>query len=189
MQPKLSILIPSLFKRIDMLAGLLKVLQNQIVECNAKEDVEILTEIDNGQFTVGEKRNILLQKAKGDYVISADDDDFVSPDYIKLILEGIATNPDCCSLNGIITFNGKAGKLFRHSIKYDRYYEEDGIYYRYPNHISCIKASIAKKFHFPAISHGEDTSFATQIHNSGLLKKEYNIPTIIYFYNFITDKK
>lgn len=189
MQPKLSILIPSLFKRIDMLAGLLKELERQIQECNAKDDVEIITEIDNGQFSIGEKRNILLHKAKGEFVSSADDDDSVSPDYIKLILEGIATNPDCCSLNGIITTNGGAGKLFRHSIKYDRYYEEDGIYYRYPNHISCIRASIAKQFSFPQKNFSEDTEWATKIHQSGLLKTEYNIPTIIYFYNFLTDKK
>lgn len=183
-QPKLSILIPSLFKRIDMLAGLLKELERQIHECNAKDDVEIITEIDNGQFSVGGKRNILLHKANGEYLTYCDDDDRVSPDYLKLILEGIATNPDVCSLNGLITTNGGAGKLFRHSIKYDKYEEVDSVYLRFPNHLNTLKSAIAKRFHFPEISHGEDTAFAVQMFNSKLLQKEHDIPTIIYYYDF-----
>ena len=57
-------------------------------------------------------------------------------------------------------------------------------YERYPNHLNCIKASIAKQFKFPEKNHGEDTDWATQIHKSGLLKSEYQIDDVIYYYDW-----
>lgn len=185
---KLSILIPSLYNRAGMLLSLLGSLEQQINDNGVAAEVELLVELDSGEKSIGEKRNTLLQKAKGDYLCFVDDDDSVSIDYIKLVMEGIKTNPDCCSLNGLITFNGGGGKLFRHSIKNKSYHEEDNIYLRFPNHLNTIKSDIAKLFKFPEINHSEDTAFAVQVFNSGLLKTEYNIPSIIYFYNYISNK-
>jgi glycosyltransferase involved in cell wall biosynthesis len=49
--------------------------------------VEHLILMDNKRRTVGEKRDALLRAAKGNYVAFVDDDDFISPDYVSLILE------------------------------------------------------------------------------------------------------
>jgi hypothetical protein len=54
--------------------------------------------------------------------------------------------------------------------------------------LNCIKASIAKQFKFPEINHGEDTQWATQIKESGLLKKEVYIDKILYHYQYVTKK-
>jgi hypothetical protein len=93
-------------------------------------------------------------------------------------------------LRGIITFDGETPELFEHSIKYKEYKTVDNPvkYERYPNHLNCIKSSIAKQFKFPEINHGEDTDWATQIFNSGLIKTEHYIDSVMYHYNFITRK-
>lgn len=186
MDYKLSILIPSLQSRAEKFLQLYDVLRPQLVD-----GVQMLTEIDNGELSIGSKRNLLLDKAKGEYIAFIDDDDTVSKDYVKHLMEGINKGVDCVSLRGVITWDGDRPELFEHSIKYDAYRTNDtGVpkYERYPNHLNCIKASIAKKFKFPEISHGEDTDFATQIFKSGLIKTEHYVDSVLYHYNFVTNK-
>lgn len=184
---KLSILICHLPHRIKYLDRLFAILDPQI----NPDDVEILVD-ERPKTKIGRKRNDLLQAAKGDYVCAIDDDDRVSDNYISLLMEGINKGVDCCSLLGEITTDGKDPLLFEHSIKYKEYRtnpaDQKIRYERYPNHLNCIKSSIAKQFYFPEKNHGEDTVFATKIFNSGLLKTEHYIPEIIYYYDYRTNK-
>lgn len=145
---------------------------------------------------IGHKRNRLLQNSTGLYVAFIDSDDRVAQDYVELLLEGIDKGPDCCSLNGIITEDGKNPLRFQHSIRHNAYLTapdaEEIRYLRYPNHLNCIRADIAKQFRFPEEGglsmHGEDTDWATQIHKSRLLKTEYDIPEVIYYYIHVSNK-
>jgi|SRR3990167_7922771 len=186
---KLSILIPSLISRASELNNLREKITRQCAENNLYDDVEIISSVDNGELTIGEKRNELLQRAKGEYVCYIDDDDDISNEYLKLIFNKI--RPDCCSLTGVITWDGERSEIFEHSIKYREYKtNETGIpkYERYPNHLNVIRTDIAKQFKFPEINHGEDTDFATQIFKSGLLKTESVISEILYHYKFKQNK-
>ena len=184
---KLSILICSLESRANYLERLLKILQPQIVE-----GVNISVATDAGQYSIGRKRNDLLQSAIGEYVCFIDDDDLVSNNYVSCILEGIDKGVDCCSLKGIITEDGKNPQVFEHSIKYNAYKTNpEGYpvrYERFPNHLNAIKSSIAKLFLFPEKNHGEDTDWATQVHKSGLIEKEHYIEEPIYFYEYRSQK-
>ncbi len=185
---KLSILICRLPERTKTFTDLIVNLEKQI-ELSFFE-VEILVDATpKGKMFVGKKRNILLQKAKGEYVCFIDDDDRVSNDYLFHLKQGIEKGVDCCSLTGIITENGLNPLIFQHSIKYKEYKTNpDGMsvrYERYPNHLNCIKASIAKQFTFPEKNHGEDTDWATQIFKSGLIKTEHWIEPVIYYYDWV----
>ena|SRR3990167_10188319 len=185
---KLSILIPSLISRAAQLNALRQDIDEQSVPYIGQ--VEVITCTDNGMRSIGDKRNELLQKAKGEYLCFIDDDDTISKDYLKLIFEKI--QPDCCSLTGVITWDGVNPEVFEHSIKYEAYKtNETGTpkYERYPNHLNVIRTSIARKFEFPKINHGEDTDFATQIFKSGLLKTEAVIPQTLYHYQYSQMKK
>ena len=62
------------------------------------------------------------------------------------------------------------------------------MYERYPNHLNCIKSSIAKQFKFPEINFGEDTLWADKVFKSGLIKTEHFIDKVIYHYKYITNK-
>lgn len=181
---KLSILVCHLPKRKHYLDRLCGVLNEQL---EYHQDVEFLVD-DREKISIGTKRNNLLNRASGEYVAFIDDDDLVSHDYLKQLLSGIDKGVDCCSLMGEITENGANPKTFIHSIRYDKYFEKDKVYYRPPNHLNCIKASIAKQFKFPMRNHGEDTDWAMQICEAGVLKTEHRIEETIYYYEYRSKK-
>lgn len=173
--PLLSILICSLKKRKKELNRLLSILKPQL-----NEDVEVITMVDDGKCEIGKKRNTLLKKASGKYVCFIDDDDLITEDYVNKILSGCLYNPDSIGIEGIITTNGKDPKIFKHSIRYEKWGTIDDVYVRSPNHLNPIRRSIALKIMFEEISHGEDWKFSHEIFKH--LKKEYYIKGPIYKY-------
>lgn len=182
---KLSILICSLESRKELFShGLLLQLIEQIDGRHNEVDYEVIR--DSGEKSTGQKRNELLGMAKGEYVCFIDDDDEISPNYINILLEAIKTNPDCVSLRGVMTTSGANPETFEHSIKYKSYKTTNNPikYERYPNHLNCIRASIAKQFKFLEVNHGEDTDWATQIFKSGLIKTEFYTDEILYYYRY-----
>lgn len=147
--------------------------------------IEIIID-DSTTITTGAKRNHLLGKAKGRYMAFIDDDDLITEHYFPGVFAGIEKGVDCCSLKGIITDDGKNPRTFEHSIQHSRYETvmRDGneYYLRFPNHLNCIKASLAKQIEYPDQTISEDTGWATQMHRSGLLKTEHWIEEVIYLY-------
>lgn len=175
---KLSILICTIPERESFLNRLLAILTEQ------NGDYELL--INGSNQSIGAKRNALLAEASGEYTAYIDDDDTVSPHYISLVMEGIDKGVDCCSLTGIITDDGKNPRKFIHSIKYKSWYEDNGVYFRNPNHLNCIKTELARKATFPEKNHGEDRSFSDQLFKLGVLQTEHEIKQVIYFYEHRT---
>lgn len=201
---KLSVLIPSLVGRRQLLTRLFSQFKEQLGDYWADDeavgdgslihiftfkDVQILVYKDDGKRNIGCKRNKLLEFSATDYTAFIDDDDRIGNNYFKLLFEGIEKGVDCCSLLGEITEDGKNPLLFEHSIKYKEYKtntpDKSIRYERFPNHLNCIKASIAKQFKFPEKNHGEDTDWATQIFKSALIKTEHYIPEILYYYDWV----
>lgn len=184
---RLSILVCSIQRREKQLTRLMNVLNPQM-----KSNVEVLVETDDGQMSIGAKRNKLLSLAQGDYVAFVDDDDLVSLDYVDKILNAASTSPDCCSLTGEIdhVMSVRIGRnrqrrrriknTFVHSIKHDHWYEKNGVYFRNPNHLNAIKRELTLRVGFPEIDSGEDADFSMKIFS--LLKTEVEINGIIYYY-------
>lgn len=174
----LSILIPTISKR----SGLLDVLLHELYRQIGGKSVEVL--VHRGEGTTGSKRNELVAAAKGEYVCFIDDDDAVSHQYIDLVLSGVESNPDCLSLIGEMTTNGKNPRRFIHSLKFSSYFELDGVYYRPPNHLNVIKRIIASKHKFPDKTFGEDTAWAMELCKAQAIKTEVEIPETLYYYQF-----
>ena len=185
MTPKLSILIPTVPGREEFMDRIMRHVTDQAAYW---PEIEICWSIGQRSVSIGMRRNELLQRAAGEYLCFIDDDDRIANNYIELVMAGITTNPDCCSLNGIITTDGKDPKPFKHSIDYDSMYERDGVYYRPPNHLNTVRASIAKQMVFPDWQRSEDSNYCFQLQASGLLKVEYKIEPPLYFYDYVSDK-
>jgi len=86
---QLSILIPSLTERIDVVSKLIKHIQTQIDDCKANEKVQIIVSMDNRSVPLKDKRNKAQKRARGKYLCHIDDDDWVSDNFIKVLLEHI----------------------------------------------------------------------------------------------------
>jgi glycosyltransferase involved in cell wall biosynthesis len=175
MSKRLSILTATMHERNGIFRNLAKVLKAQ-----STPEVEMLAICDNGELSIGAKRNQLLEAAKGDYVCFVDDDDMISPFYIFGILTAIKDNPDCVGIEGIITSTGIGPKKFVHSLQYVDWFEKDDVYYRCPNHLNPIKREIALDAKFPETYFGEDKEFSQRL--KGKLKTEVFIKGPIYFY-------
>lgn len=147
--------------------------------------VEILVDRDAGK--VGAKRQRLIEKAQGSYVVFIDDDDGVAPDYLSSIIPALGQY-DVVGFQGEISTNGRNVRLF--TISKEHNYEEKGnIYYRYNNHLSPVRREIALQIGYKDMGHGEDFDYATRLKESGLIKTEKYIYKALYFYRYISRKK
>lgn len=186
---KLSILIPTLHSRKFYFNNMKRILNEQIEALDNPKEVEILAFVDNRKYTTGAKRNALLEKAKGEFVVFVDDDDNLHEQYVPLILEAIKNNPDidAVGIRGMYTEDGSRPEPFETSLKHD-WEKRNGWYYRTINHISPIRRKHALAVKFPNKTVGEDYDYTMALKKTGLLKKEVVIEKPIYFYNFISNK-
>ena len=184
----LSVCILSLTERKDSLDRLVTNLNNYIKRSTLK--VELLTNVDNREKSVGEKRNELIDKAQGKYCCFIDDDDDVDEDYFVEIEKALKAFPDtdCCSLIGKYYKNGEYVKPFHHSMRYKHYSEDVNSFYRPPNHLNPILTGFVKRIRFPIKNHGEDTDFSLNLSKSNIIQKEVTISKPLYFYYFIEKK-
>jgi glycosyltransferase involved in cell wall biosynthesis len=108
---KLSILALSIPSRIDIFKPLLNKLLRQI---GNREDIEVLSLMDNKSLHIYEKRNELLRIARGSHIAFLDDDDDISDDYISKLVDAIEKNPntDVISFNQLCFLDGKVAKVF-----------------------------------------------------------------------------
>jgi len=105
---KFSILMLSIPERIDSMKSAVKHLQQQADALGQGKAVEILVLLDNRSKSISEKRNDLLQMARGKYIAFLDDDDAVSKDYMSAILKAIDENDvDCISFNQWCSLDGE----------------------------------------------------------------------------------
>tara|TARA_R100000458_G_scaffold11747_2_gene9544 strand:+ start:11693 stop:12319 length:627 start_codon:yes stop_codon:yes gene_type:complete len=108
---KLSILILSIPTRFDIVKPLIDKLLNQIGD---REDVEILSLMDNKSLHIYEKRNELLNIARGSHIAWLDDDDDVADNYVECLTQAIETAPfsDVISFNQTCYLEGKKALVF-----------------------------------------------------------------------------
>ena len=184
---KLSILIPSLETRKHLLDETLRCFHLQIINGN-HYDVEILTDIDNRETTTGEKRNRLIERARGKYVVFFDDDDSAMDNYISLILKAIEKDPDVIPINGYMTTNGSnpvhwdMGLGFGYGTKI---INGVMVYDRFPNHIAAMKRELILPYKFKDITIGEDYEWAKRLNDDNIFKTEVRIIEPIYHYKYI----
>lgn len=187
---KLSILICSLENRKDQLQHLLEEIKKQCTIYGVHGEVEVLVEVDNKQISTGAKRNILLNRAIGDYIVFIDDDDHILPGYVRLILEALTSDPDCVATTGYYSQdNGHKyrWKLSKDFINYDENENGELILFRKTNHISPVKRGLALQTMFPDISNAEDKDYSDRLNS--LLKTETIIDIPIYHYDYSSTDK
>lgn len=144
--------------------------------------VNILVLKDRKEKTVGEKRNLLMEAASGDYIVYHDCDDLPSDDYIEQLLEGTKSGADIITFQVSVSINGAIPKLCFYSKRYETDYNTSDAYYRLPNHIMCVKRELALRVKFPLQSFGEDADYAKRLRP--LLITQHTIDKVLYYYNF-----
>ncbi len=178
----LSVLIPTLKDREQKFAALLVRLNHQRNKLAQRNEIEILSEYDSGEKTIGEKRQILMDRATGKYICYFDDDDQPTDKYLYWQLQACLSGLDCGTFKGNYYERGKLIKPFKHELKYKYAWDDPFWYFRFPNHLNVMKKELVKDFKFQHKNFGEDNEWAERISNAGVLKTEFVIPEVIYNY-------
>ena len=150
-----------------------------------RKDIEILVNIDDGTKSVGQKRNEILDRAKGEYVCFIDDDDLVDEEYTSLIMKTIRETEDldCIGFGGMYYVDGNETMIFKHANKYGGHYKDGfGIQHRPVNHLNPVRTEYAKQIRFPEQDFGEDSDYCDRLLESGLLKNEVILDKVMYHY-------
>ena len=181
MAPTLSILIASLAQRAGRLTALVFDLESQRQRLANPGDVEILTDVDHGEVTIGSKRNRLLDRAAGEYVAFVDDDDRVAGTYLRNLQAAARTKADCLCFPVVVENEaGVVTRMLQFSLNYPPCIVENLTQKVWPNHLCGVRRELALQARFDDSSLGEDTAFARRLHPR--LKSEAQIHKALYVY-------
>lgn len=179
---KLSILIATIGRRND---SLIKLLAQLMPQTEGKEvEVEVVAYWNNGEHSIGEIRQALLENAQGEYVCFIDDDDRVPDYYVPEILNAMGEDYIGFEVE-LFEKDVRKPRVF-HSIKYGVWHQDENGYYRGITHLNPIKREIAVQGIFGPQGLGEDESWARNI--SPLVRTENYIDKIMYYYHHDADE-
>lgn len=185
---KLSILILSIESRNLYLLRLLNILNIQIQQNDYKNIVEILVLDDKKDIqlgykikSVGEKRNLLLKQATGEYSVFIDDDDMPTVNYIETIINTLNnnTNVDAIGINKLC-YNNKDISYIQNDLIENIPYRIDTTYYTHIDHLCVIKTDIAKLYAFDDVFYNEQNNWIININKN--IKNVITIKEPIYLY-------
>ena len=171
---RLSILIPTMPDRIDVLSSLYAHLVKQ-----ATPDIEILLDC-NAATGISLKRNSLIKSAKGDYVVWLDDDDWVSDNYVSSVLQALESNPDCVGY--WLEYHDQFGiKQAKHSNIFSTWRTLSDSFERCISFLNPVKRSIAIKVPFDeGKTYAEDHDHSMRL--KPFLATEVFIDKVMYSY-------
>jgi glycosyltransferase involved in cell wall biosynthesis len=178
---KLSILIPTVPSRIKtFFPSIIECINNQINVLN-RNDIEIIGLFDNKRRTTGDKRNDLLNLAKGEYLVFIDDDDRIGLDYVKSIIEVLDSGPcDCVVFDSICNIDGKYDCTCKYGIEFS-YTKQGTSWTGLPAHTMVYRSAIAKRHLFPCQRYGEDMDWVSRA--SKEIKIQKRIDKVLYHYD------
>jgi Glycosyltransferase family 10 (fucosyltransferase) C-term len=156
--------------------------------------IEIIVNYDDGNKSIGSKRQKILNDANGKYISFIDDDDMVTVTYISKICDILDEEKyDGVGFLGIM-YHTRANNLkygvpvlvFNHANKNKTNYKSDDgrVQFRPLNHLNPIKTEIARQVGFDDLNHGEDMKFSDKLVEMNLIKNEYCIEEVMYHYLF-----
>lgn len=186
----ISILIPTMKSRERLFRQVLAEVQRQIRE-TPEIRVEVLWESDNGELTLGQKRNVLMDRCTGKYHCFIDDDDVIARDYLKVFVPMIKSgiDYDCASFVGAHYMRGRFNKFFHHSLDYPTWDERPDRFIRSVSPMNMIKTDIVRQVRYKDIRNTEDSEFSFRLRESGLLKTEFKINPNRPIYHYIDGVK
>jgi glycosyltransferase involved in cell wall biosynthesis len=177
---RLSILVCTVLERHSVFKELMAEFYRQIDVL----PIEFLYEMDNKQISVGAKRQKLLERATGDYIVFFDDDDFPEPYYVMEILWALASKPDCLGYLIKMTTNSEREQVCCHSLRYPEWKDNvDGYdYVRNVTHFNVVRRDLALQVGFKDKRFGEDKLYSDAV--TKLCKTEVFIDKVMFHYRY-----
>jgi hypothetical protein len=184
--PLWQILCPTLVSRRHFLARLNERLSPQLTP-----DVELVTLEDDGERSIGEKRQAMLEGSTAPWVCFFDDDDLPAADYVSSVLEVInGTEPvDVVGFKLDYIQDGRHRAIAVHS--YDAVNIPIGPvsrriskFNRLPNHLNPVRLELALQVGYLPRNTGEDSAYAQGLSRLRPRPVERFIDKVVYTYDY-----
>ena len=179
-----SVLILSIPTRVERF--LMPLYNKMLRQAEGHPEVEILCLIDNKSMTIGEKRQSLLDVARGEWIGFMDDDDGISDDYIVNLSNAMKSNPaDVISFDQHCSVNGEEFMVnFNMNNPHEPWIPKSGIakIRRPPYHMCFWRSEIAKAAKFKPSSYGEDLAWCMEMYPK--IRTETHIDKVLHRYQY-----
>ena len=157
------------------------------------EQIQVKVHFDNGELSIGAKRQKAVEECKAKYLNFIDDDDYVPAFYVQKMIEKLSKDPDGVGFRGIITSNNIKPVEFVHKAGHqyiDKAVRASDAYlfYRPLNHLNPIRTSIVQQIGFADVGFEEDRDFSVRLAESGLITDDIFIDEFMYFYQYRTKR-
>ena len=177
--PLWSILTPTLSSRQAKFLDLMSVL---LPQAEADGRVEVVALHNDGERSIAEYRQALLEDARGDFISFADDDDMVEPDFVAAVTAAMEGWPDYIAFWHAYYVDGfREPRPVVTGIQHGHWHDTADALIRGVTHINPVRSVIARHADFRRPSEGlEDWSYVTAIRP--LLRTQAEIPRVLYHY-------
>jgi hypothetical protein len=180
----MTVMLLSIPSRLEK--NLIPLYNRLITQVGDNKEVEILCLVDNKSMSIGEKRQSLLDIARGRWVGFLDDDDDVSDDYIDSLLKAMKESPaDVITFDQHCSVNGKEFTVnFKMNNPHEPYIAGAGTTHlrRPPYHMCFWHRKIAKNVRFPSISYGEDIAWCSAMYP--FVTSETHLDKVLHRYQY-----
>jgi hypothetical protein len=182
-----SVLIPTIPGREASLQSLLASIREKVARLAPHLHVEYSINFDRREKSIGQKRNELLQGAKGKYMSFIDDDDTITDAYVEDVRDMIAGGYNVMRLRGQIQ-----QYTFTHSLENSLSgpMAAGEVFLRPPNHLNPMMTDVARLIQFGDAVRGEDLDWTIRLAKRGLLEREYRSdPSRIHYIYQMGDRR
>lgn len=178
-----DILIPTIPHRHEMLCDLLGELDRQW-----QPGLGVLIYRDNLQASLREKNQVLMEASRADYISWLDDDDWLAPDYVALVMDALAQTPDYVGFYVQWSIDGVVQLPVEHSLAHKGWINGPARLTRDVTALNPIRREAALTGRWDFVQdHGADKAWAEQVAISGECNTEVLIRKNMYFYRFRTE--
>lgn len=177
-----AILVPTLGERRPLFERLMAGLLPQLDPYGGR--VQVIGWHNDGSPSLPKIRQRMVETAGAEYVSFVDDDDVVSPDYVRRIVAALDERPDYVGFQVQCYSDGAPTAVAYHSLEYPRWRNRPGRFERDISHINPIRTRHALRADFSRTRSGraEDREWADQIRRARVLRTQVVIPHILYHY-------
>lgn len=177
--PTWDLLICAIPHRDQMLSALLAELGRQ-----HQPGVGVIVYRDNIDLLYGDKCQRLLDASSAEYVSFLDDDDWIEPDFIKVIAEALDERPDYVGFNVNFTEDGVKQMPVYHTLKHAGWVNNPEALYRDIVHFNPIRRDLAIQSAW-AGGCGADRHWADRLRDLGCVKTEVYIDRELHHYRHV----
>ena len=194
--PILSVCICSLASRKKQAQKLFEKLSTQAKNLGR---VEVILATDCGEATSGYKRHLLSTKSNGEFISFVDDDDDVTPDYVKKIVAGCQKFPHVVTFNVLVVQEANKNSYARMNLhtlatprevtpygkSTDKKYGEVFLVGMFPSHLCAWRRDIQRKIAYdPRLNCKDDAAWIEPTMAANLATVEHRIAEVLYFYQY-----